>query len=137
MDHCADMPCAFRDCMMEFDPNNVCQCNDDCESYGNCCQDVGMCRDCSKITDPCECDGMCGWSSERDECVLGSRTNCHECSEGCEDVSCAKRDCLMDFNPDTTCQCDEDCARHGNCCEDVYECRACDRITDPCRCEDD
>eukprot|EP00494_Astrolonche_serrata_P032493 UN32762 len=32
------------ECPTEYDELRVCQCNDECEEYGNCCPDVDFCR---------------------------------------------------------------------------------------------
>merc|ERR1719433_2643910 len=68
--------------------------------------------------DPCACPEGTGYDSDTMACVEGSTTRCWECTtmEGCESITCASDNC-PEFSPDYTCQCNEDCATYGNCCD--------------------
>eukprot|EP00494_Astrolonche_serrata_P028038 UN28303 len=125
---------AFSDdssCPTEYNELLVCQCNDECDEHGNCCEDVAECGvDCSSFTDPCDCTGECGWDGDSDSCMEGSNTSCAECEtidENCITGSCELFDdesmCQMEYNPLLVCQCNWECEEHDNCCEDVESCR--------------
>jgi len=82
--------------------NMVCQCNTRCIEvcntiWGHCLQPsraptVLVCED---FTDPCDCQGLCGWTSSGKECVsssMGTETECFECTTmpGCVDRTCSE-----------------------------------------------
>jgi len=84
---------------------------------------------CATITDPCDCVGDCGWSTENDICGSASeyRTTCTECDtfEGCITGSCltlADNLCPTEYNEMRICQCNDQCRDFGNCCWDVTGC---------------
>merc|ERR1719336_571312 len=82
--------------------------------------------------DPCNCPEGTGYDSDTMMCVEGSTTRCWECPTmmGCETITCESAGC-PDFMETYTCQCNSDCRRYGNCCEDAS---TCDVVTDPCQC---
>merc|ERR1712113_1191532 len=124
MDGCQSITCDSADCP-EFAAEYTCQCNEDCEQYGNCCEDYNMCSN-----DPCSCPQGTGWDSDTMMCLEGSTTRCWECSDmdGCQSITCDSADC-PEFAAEYTCQCNEDCEQYGNCCEDYNMCS-----NDPCSC---
>jgi len=86
-------------------------------------------KHCATITNPCECVGDCGWSTENDLCGSGAeyRTTCTECDtlEGCITGSCltlSDHICPSDYNEMRICQCNDQCRDFGNCCWDVTGC---------------
>jgi len=44
MDGCVVEECKDSSCPMDYDPMRMCQCNEDCDKYGNCCSDVDTCK---------------------------------------------------------------------------------------------
>ena len=83
-------------------------------------------NDCPRSSNPCECGQTCGWSSETNRCEPDGVTTCEECPEICIYGSCltfqTSGTCPHDYDPRLVCQCTEDCAQFGNCCEDVGQC---------------
>lgn len=126
MEGCESITCEANDCP-EFAEHFTCQCNSDCDEFGNCCEDVPTCA-----TDPCACtaDGY-GWSSIGQACVLGGTTSCEECRtlDGCITSTCADAGC-PEYDPMRYCQCDPGCAANGNCCDDALTIVC----IDPCEC---
>merc|ERR1719245_2571798 len=63
---------------MEYDPMRVCQCNDECVQYGNCCEDAGQCKatgDCMAMKDCGKCmEGeTCAWEQKMKKCMDASK----------------------------------------------------------------
>jgi len=84
---------------------------------------------CATITNPCDCVGDCGWSTENDICGPASEytTVCTECDtlEGCITGSCLTLSddlCPAEYNEMRICQCNNECRDYGNCCWDVTGC---------------
>merc|ERR1719336_2183682 len=145
MNQCKSDECMERACVTEFDPEQTCQCDEECSKYGNCCDDVAKCsssslkRKCSKIKDPCKCPEGCGYSTPKGFCEPGSSTSCPECPTigGCKNHTCKEQGCVLEFNPENECQCDDVCEDYGNCCKDIKECRlVVDRDLPTCKCMD-
>ena len=55
MDGCDTSMCMDHgdnnDCPISYDPMRMCQCTEDCEEYGNCCDDASSCHDSSDSSD--------------------------------------------------------------------------------------
>eukprot|EP00494_Astrolonche_serrata_P002040 UN02046 len=57
--------------------------------------------------------------------------------EECVDGMCLENGCNgNDYDAYRTCQCTEECAEYGNCCEDYMNCDCSDMMT-PCECKSD
>eukprot|EP00494_Astrolonche_serrata_P022735 UN22992 len=136
-DMCVRGGCEMNECNgMEYDEYRTCQCTAECEEYGNCCEDVEVCRgpNCGAIMEPCECTGQCGWVDTDGVCAEGRNTNCSECptiSEDCIMGTCEDFMCDQNYVAERTCHCDPSCHDFGNCCEDVEMC-VCEDMTDSC-----
>jgi len=91
--------------------------------------DAALTEHCATITNPCNCVGTCGWSTENDLCGPSSEysTTCTECDtlEGCITGSCLTLShdvCPSEYNEMRICQCNDQCRDFGNCCWDVTGC---------------
>jgi len=107
-------------CAASYEPINKAEEDDD---------DAALTERCAAITNPCECVGACGWSTEKDMCGSASehRTTCTECDtvEGCITGSCLTLSdelCPLEYNEMRLCQCNDQCRDFGNCCWDVTGC---------------
>jgi len=102
-----------------------CYCDDTCQQFGDCCDDV--CFECNASF--CTCDGNCNGSVSGDWCYCDSI--CSQppydcCNDVCDECS------FLSFCPDPNscdghcggqapggCYCDSDCEDFGDCCADV------------------
>lgn len=107
--------CASYDSIDEADDEE----DDDAEATNHC----------AGITNPCDCVGDCGWSTENNLCGSAEeyRTTCTECDtlEGCITGSCLTLSdelCPTQYNEMRICQCNDQCRDYGNCCWDVSGC---------------
>lgn len=69
-----------------------CQCNSECEKYGNCCGDFQA------------------------KCVKGSQGG--QDQESPQGGSCASYGCGTSYIASNLCQCNDECSKYGNCCSD-------------------
>jgi len=104
-----------------YDPNRVCQCNSDCDTYGDCCDDAYAC-----IQDPCHCPEEMGWNSIMQMCMEGSMTTCAECPgmDECYDDSMDDGVLCPGHSIEDFCDCDGDCFEQPALCS-CAEAQAC------------
>ncbi|CAK8697236.1 unnamed protein product [Clavelina lepadiformis] len=111
-------------CNEKYNSANICQCNDRCRKYKNCCDDfIPICASldscanrCTERYDPnlpCQCNDRC----------REFRNCCDKFIPICASIdSCARR-CAESYNSSLSCQCNTDCQKYDNCCGDyVSEC---------------
>jgi len=124
LNHCESGNCFsfegnFNECP-DFDYKRTCQCDVECNLYGNCCPDADQCN----REGPCDCRDGQGWSGRTNKCEEGSTTTCAECSTrtGCQSSKCKQAFCPHQYDPDRICQCTSQCVLYGNCCDDFALC---------------
>jgi len=131
-----------------YNPDWPCQCDPQCNGYGDCCMDVfdicglefcgdGQCTgdetfdSCpTECTAPAVCDdGMCEGDETPDTCPQDCPVMCGDglCSAGetvanceadCGPLSCLNK-CDQPFTQGLPCQCDAECNANADCCQDV------------------
>eukprot|EP00928_Gymnodinium_smaydae_P066964 TRINITY_DN4990_c0_g1_i2.p1 TRINITY_DN4990_c0_g1~~TRINITY_DN4990_c0_g1_i2.p1 ORF type:complete len:750 (-),score=156.30 TRINITY_DN4990_c0_g1_i2:290-2482(-) len=91
-----DNSCVKYSCGADYKPDNPCQCNDHCESYGNCCDDYAS------------------------FCKSGAESSVKEAVEQASSkaATCALYGCDAEYKPENPCQCNDHCESYGNCCDD-------------------
>lgn len=104
---------------------NECQCNSDCEKFGDCCGDytsvcnscVGRCGDPFNHAAPCHCNDEC---SSHGNCCNDYNSVCGGVTSGPGLLSCVGR-CNEHFDPSKPCSCTSSCASHDDCCSDYND----------------
>lgn len=97
-------------CGKKLDKSYSCQCNAQCERFGDCCNDYSICSyidpDLNEVTH----DDDSGIDSKLHKASHNAKT----------DTSCQGR-CGEKFNKKHSCHCNKQCKKHNNCCSDYKE----------------
>ena len=99
---------------------NNCHTNNDCNTYGEACDEVYICS--CDTTYACSCDSTYGCSCDSVSNNCGGWCGCGACCNSCGDNNCDET--CGDNNCDDTCgdnNCDDSCG-DNNCDETAYTC---------------